>query len=233
MKLQNYKSDTKLSKINKVFNLKKTANLKRSFFMETKKGKGVIKMKKYLSMGVFALATTAIALPAMAGACWGNHCGDDSDSRLKTENNNRARVTNNVKSKSNTGYNLANRNGGIGRIDTGNAYSDAMAQTEANTNNTRVECSDCVEDAEELKLKNNNRASASNKVESKANTGKNQANANKGKTVTEKKMQVNPCNPSVSVKKTNNRGSGEIKTGKADSYATAITMLNSNVTRIK
>lgn len=231
MKLQKH-NNTRLFKINKDLNLKKTA-LKRSFFMETKKGKGVIKMKKYLSMGVFALAATAIALPAMAGACDGNYCEDDSDSRLKIENNNRAHVTNNVKSKSNTGYNLANRNGGIGRIDTGNAYSDAMAQTEANTNNTEVECSDCVENAEEIKLKNNNRASASNRVESKANTGKNQANANKGKTVTEETVQPDPCEPPVSVKKTSNRGSGEIKTGKADSYATAISMLNSNVTRIK
>jgi hypothetical protein len=191
-------------------------------------------MKKYLSIGAFTLAAAMISLPAVAGACWGNNCGDNgNDLELKVENTNKARVINEVNSRSNTGDNLANRNGGIGRIETGGAYSDAMAQTEANDNRTVVECSDCIENAEEMKIENYNRASVVNKVDSEANTGKNEANANKGKTITVKKVKSHPCAPATPVRTVKTDGSGIIKTGDATSYATAVTMVNSNVTRIR
>ncbi|MFO7806806.1 MAG: hypothetical protein R6V40_00070 [Candidatus Moraniibacteriota bacterium] len=236
VKIKNNHSESSI--INKSFNQKKTAYLKRSFFIKSKSRKGVIKMKKYLGAGIFVLASAVIAIPALAGACHNNDddCnGDDSElnSELKIENSNRARVMNNVDSYSNTGNNQANRNSGIGRIETGSAYADAMAQTEANENRTVVECNDCVENIEEMKIKNRNSASVTNNVESVSNTGNNQANANEGKRIETEEEQNDPCEPATPVKTTTTEGRGDIKTGDASSVSTAFTMANSNVTRIR
>jgi hypothetical protein len=108
-----------------------------------------------------------------------------------------------------------------------------MAQTEANRNRTVVECSDCIENAEEIKVVNRNSASVDNKVESKANTGENEANANESKKVEIKKVKYHPCAPAKPVKTVTTEGRGIIKTGDATSYSTAVTMVNSNVTRIR
>lgn len=185
-------------------------------------------MKKYIGLGVFALAFSVMVLPAFAEGHRGNRGNDE----LEVKNYNRAYITNNVDSESNTGYNEANRNAGIGRITTGNAVADSLSNTTANENRTVIECTDCLMGIDKMEVKNSNSIRVKNDVEADADTGNNEANSNKSVTVTYKKKSCrgNYHRPSKVIE---TEGRGVIQTGNAQSVATAFTTVNSNITRIR
>ena len=87
-----------------------------------------------------------------------------------------------------------------------------------------------------IEVNNRNSASVYNKVESNANTGMNQANANGGYKKVIKKRPYGHGDyghKKRPVIKVYGKGKGVIHTGDARSSATAYNVLNSNVTKIK
>lgn len=184
-------------------------------------------MKKYIGIGIFVLAFSVLTLPALANGYRSSRGSDD----LEIKNYNRASITNDVESESNTGDNQANRNAGIGRITTGNAVADSLSDTKANENRTVVECSRCLRGTDDIEIKNMNTVRVRSDVEAEADTGDNEANGNKSVTMTYKKKSYSRHHKPTRTVET--EGRGVIDTGNAQSMATAFTMVNSNVTRIR
>ena len=180
-------------------------------------------MKKYLAIiPVLAVAFAFTVAPAFAG--WSRHDRNrhSSDDRIEVDNWNNVHVHNDVDADSNTGKNDANRNGYLGRIDTGMADSLARAETWANDNETAIN----VGRYDRIEVDNWNNAHVYNDVDADSNTGYNDANSN-GSTKMLPQKRGHHHMPIV-----RNSGRGVINTGDAISTASAVNMLNSNVTRI-
>lgn len=159
-------------------------------------------MKKLLTI----LPALLLAFPAFAFA--DNHNGRDTSSRSY----NRADIQNDVRVNSNTGNNDANRNRNRGRIETGNSLSDALVQTDANSNDTKI---NQMRRGDDVRSWSRNSARVGNNVEVNSNTGENDANGN-----------------GRYWRRSRGTGNGVILTGKAESFGTVTTMVNSNLTRI-
>ena len=153
----------------------------------------------FLSMATTTFAATTLEIS-------GN--GTDSKSTISAENSgsttvlqsNSAIVTNNITSNSNTGDNSASKNtGGEVTVHTGDAKSEVKVENNLNSNTAHVDCcvkgdtdvvvsgngydsdnSVKVKEARDNSVYQNNAANVENKVDAKANTGKNDANKNTG-----------------------------------------------------
>ncbi len=176
-----------------------------------------------------------VATPALAGTyeISGNGSGSDNDIVVESTNtttvnqNNTANVTNNIKTKADTGDNKANYNtGGNVEISTGNAGVTASVSNNLNSNVAEVDC--CAANDTDVTISGNgsksdnkvglvnsnttkvnqkNVANVTNDVDAKADTGDNKAGANTG-------------------------GDVVITTGKAVVNVDVDTVANSNVARV-
>lgn len=175
-----------------------------------------------------AFAATTIEISGNAND--DNKVEVQSEKTTAVNQSNNATVKNEIQAKANTGDNEANRNaGGTVKIDTGNASVDTKVKNELNTNVAEVDrCGGCgVQDATikvtgntnddnkvELELENvsavtqQNNAKVNNEVESKAITGKNEANRNAGGTT-----DITTGNASTETKVKNTLNSNEAKIG--------------------
>ncbi len=168
-------------------------------------------MKKYLAIiPVAAIVFAFVVAPAFAGRH--HHRG----SSVSVENWNDADVDNDVSAESDTGKNDANRNRARRvMIDTGDAISDAYADTTANENRTMISGRHS-----RVWVGNGNDADVDNDVSAESDTGKNDANDNGSR-----RGRCGRCG--------GRGGAVEIYTGDADSWAEATVLVNSNVTRIR
>jgi hypothetical protein len=132
-----------------------------------------------------------------------------------------------------------------GYIDTGNANADATVINVANTNYTRVKapCSRC---SGEIEVENDdNDADVDNKVVTKAETGDNTASEGDGGNGGSVTQQQQSCHHRCGCQNPPSQcpcpeggdgGNGEggyILTGDADSSAKVITVVNTNITRVR
>jgi uncharacterized membrane protein len=133
-------------------------------------------------------------------------------SDVEVENENHAYVSNDVTAVAKTGDNEIE--GGRGTIRTGDAIATALVTNTVNTNDTRlrVPCIGCNGDIE---VENENSVKLHNDVTAVAKTGDNEIEAGR----------THGCGGSCSCPK--------IVTGVADSLATVINVVNTNVTRIR
>lgn len=179
-------------------------------------------MKKLLIVSiVFAFVlTTSVAFGFQSHFPW-----HKNDSGLEVKNDNHAYIDNDVFAVSNTGANDANYNKNLGVVITGDAGSEAIAETQANYNEVDIEDCDCLPRKGELKIDNKNHANVDNTVVALSNTGFNDAN-NNGTTELKPTYSFHhgPTNGSSS-----SFGAGIVVTGNAGSSAGAFTLVNSNV----
>jgi hypothetical protein len=178
-------------------------------------------MKKYLAI----IPVLAVAFAFTVAPAFGSYRHYDgrrgSDDKIEVKNWNGAEVMNDIDANSNTGRNDANRNSYLGRINTGAADSLAGAETWANDNQTAIN----VGRYDRIEVENWNGAHVVNDVDAKSNTGDNDANNNGSSYYMPRTKNHHHHMPMIS-------GRGVINTGDAISTASAVNMLNSNVTRI-
>jgi hypothetical protein len=138
-----------------------------------------------------------------------------SSSDVEVENENSAYINNDVTAIAKTGDNEIEGRGGV--IRTGGAYADAGVQNTVNTNKTKlvVPCVGCRGDVE---VENENRVKLYNDVTAVADTGDNEIEPSRGR---------GGCGGGGSC------SCPKIVTGYAESWATAINVVNTNVTRIR
>lgn len=151
-----------------------------------------------------ALAPMALAADATVtgnGAFSDSTVKLDNNSKTTVDQNNNADVKNNISTNNNTGDNTSSFNtGGDTKIVTGDAASKVKVSTDVNVNkadlknvgsnnNTDVKISGNgaysdnkvkVDDSNKVKLEQNNNADIKNKIDTKANTGKNDSSFNTG-----------------------------------------------------
>lgn len=176
-----------------------------------------------------------VATPALASTyeISGNGSGSDNDVVVESTNtttvnqNNTANVTNNIKTKADTGDNKANYNtgGNIG-IQTGKADVTANVSNNLNSNIAEVDC--CAASGANVEVKNNG-ADSDNKV----------GLVNTNTTTLNQKNVANVTNDvDVDADTGNNKAGGNnggdvvIKTGKAKVNVDVNTVANSNVAKV-
>jgi hypothetical protein len=135
-------------------------------------------------------------------------------SDVEVENDNHAYINNDVTAIAKTGDNEIEARGGV--IRTGYAIATAGVENTVNTNDTklRVPCIGCTGDVE---VENDNHVKLLNDVTAVADTGDNEIEPSRGR---------GGCGGGGSC------GCPKIVTGYADSMATAINVVNTNITRI-
>jgi hypothetical protein len=182
-------------------------------------------MKKLLLIVPVFLFAFALTASAGQGGDWnhgGDHGGcdhgscqqDDEDEgctecpELKIENKNESSFDGTVNSSANSGWNSASFNGGLGKIVTGNVWSNAIIESRGGDNTIRV----TAPLYGEIGLKNYTSSHFGGSVDAVANSGGNDASGNWGLTY----KRSGRCMPTVTVKA---EGEGNIKTGDVDAYA--------------
>jgi len=121
-------------------------------------------MKKLVAMGIAVLVLALVAAPAMAirPSCGGGGCGDRGDDLTIW---NRAKVTNNVVTQANSGFNnVAGAMLVSGRIKTGDAGASGYVYNDVNYNYAGC---DCIDGDVEI----HNKARVTNNVVTQANSG--------------------------------------------------------------
>jgi len=201
-------------------------------------------------MSIFAFAFVVTAVTASA-----RYCPDCWSSSVNVNNYNDAVVANDVNADANTGHN----GGGIASIETGDADSLATAYTDANHNYTQV---NQVARRGRVNVNNHNSMDVVNYVGANANTGHNngciagietgdadavavaETEGNTNYTEVNRaayRVNVNNGNRAMVINEVGaNANTGHnsgwlvgVETGNANSTAQSITMVNSNVTKIK
>ena len=163
---------------------------------------------------LIAFASAAAFLVSAAPALASTHIPSND---IEVENDNWAKVSNEVTVVANTGDNevvavKGGTNNGDVDIDTGDAFASSVVQNVVNSNTTKIKAScrrGCVADIE---VENDNRAKVRNEVRVIADTGNNEVVAVKGGT---------------------NNGDVDITTGDAEIWSDVVNIVNSNVTRIR
>ncbi len=193
--------------------------------------------KVAIGLSTGALIAQSLVLPAFASitvVVSGNGSSSDNDVKVGQTNNttvtqsNTANISNDINANANTGGNHANDNTGSDvSIDTGNAKSTVKVDNTVNSNEAQVKCGGCPTDVKvevsgngthsdndvNLDLKNKtwvdqkNDAVIHNDIDSKANSGKNNANDNTG-------------------------GDVSVHTGKAEAWALVNNKANANVAHV-
>ncbi len=181
-------------------------------------------MKKMLFIIVPAFEF-AFALIASASCCYDNDCCDGSPDNdccpsIDISNKNDSKINASIRMDTNTGWNNANGNAGVGKIDTGNASAKAYIESRANFNETRT----IAPWLAAIKINNTNMSQLTGNVTMNTNTGKNNANGNAGIYI-----KASRCMPKITVEK---EGRGVITTGNANGSAAVVQFAGSNFTKI-
>ncbi len=144
----------------------------------------MISIKKVATIGATVALLSAAAVPAFAGNF--SHSGNSTDIDQK----NKATITNDVDSSSNTGKNTGSSSscswlcfGSKGsKVETGNAKTEVSVATVANSNSADVSTCGCQSNkhgknsSNKVDVDQSNKATITNDVDSKSNTGKNTGN---------------------------------------------------------
>ncbi len=207
-------------------------------------------------MTVFALV--AVASPAFANGYWWNNSDinvnvtngayvkNDVDTTASTGGNDanggdagNTTTGGNVKNSDddNTAGNTSNANGGTGgTILTGDAVATSLVGNDVNSNKVKITVGcGCENNVDDINVNLNNGAKVKNYVDTKAKTGKNDANGGSaGNNTTGGNVKYSDDNNTAGNTSNANAGSGGIiVTGWADSLSTVVNTVNSNIVRIR